>query len=94
MGFESYRQGAFTKRLADLPDQPNMQAAELKTYFDSSPEELRQALNRLCDTFQVCIIPYTYEHTNFHSLKPGSVVNLEFDIIGKYLSRMTDLLNE
>ena len=49
MGFESYRQGAFTKRLADLPDQPNMQAAELKTYFDSSPEKLRQALNRLCD---------------------------------------------
>ena len=49
MGFESYRQGTFTKRLADLPDQPNMQAAELKTYFDSSPEELRQALNRLCD---------------------------------------------
>ena len=48
MGFESYRQGTFTKRLADLPDQPNMQAAELKTYFDSSPEELRQALNRLC----------------------------------------------
>ena len=41
MGFESYRQGAFTRRLADLPDQPNMQAAELKTYFDSSPEELR-----------------------------------------------------
>ena len=49
MGFESYRQGAFARRLADLPDQPNMQAAELKTYFDSSPEELRQALNRLCD---------------------------------------------
>ena len=49
MGFESYRQGAFTRRLANLPDQPNMQAAELKTYFDSSPEELRQALNRLCD---------------------------------------------
>lgn len=49
MGFESYRQGAFTRRLSDLPDQPNMQAAELKTYFDSSPEELRQALNRLCD---------------------------------------------
>ena len=49
MGFESYRQGTFTRRLADLPDQPNMQAAELKTYFDSSPEELRQALNRLCD---------------------------------------------
>lgn len=40
------------------------------------------------DTFQVCIIPYTYEHTNFHTIQVGSVVNLEFDIIGKYLSRM------
>ena len=44
------------------------------------------------DTFQVCIIPYTFEHTNFHSIRPGSVVNLEFDIIGKYLSRMNALL--
>ena len=40
------------------------------------------------DTFQVAIIPYTYEHTNFHTSKIGSIVNLEFDIIGKYLSRM------
>lgn len=40
------------------------------------------------DTFQVCIIPYTYEHTNFHAITEGSVVNLEFDIIGKYLARM------
>lgn len=39
-------------------------------------------------TFQVAIIPYTYEHTNFHQIKPGTVVNLEFDIIGKYVSRM------
>ena len=46
------------------------------------------------DTFQVCIIPYTFDHTNFHTFKPGSVVNLEFDIIGKYLSRMTNLLEE
>ena len=44
------------------------------------------------DTFQVCIIPYTFEHTNFHSIRPGSVVNLEFDIIGKYLARMNALL--
>lgn len=43
------------------------------------------------DTFQVCIIPYTYEHTNFHTFEPGSVVNLEFDIIGKYMSRMVEL---
>ena len=40
------------------------------------------------DTFQVAIIPYTYEHTNFHTFAIGSVVNIEFDIIGKYISRM------
>ncbi len=40
------------------------------------------------NSFQVAIIPYTYEHTNFHEFKVGSVVNIEFDIIGKYLSRM------
>ena len=40
------------------------------------------------DTFQVAIIPYTYEHTNFHTFALGSVVNIEFDIIGKYISRM------
>jgi riboflavin synthase len=38
--------------------------------------------------FSVAIIPYTYEHTNFHSLKVGDSVNLEFDILGKYLQRM------
>lgn len=42
------------------------------------------------DSFQVAIIPYTFEHTNFHDIKPGSVVNIEFDIIGKYLSRMME----
>lgn len=40
------------------------------------------------NSFQVAIIPYTYEFTNFHQIKPGSIVNLEFDIIGKYVSRM------
>ncbi|MCU0420852.1 MAG: riboflavin synthase [Cyclobacteriaceae bacterium] len=38
--------------------------------------------------FSVAIIPYTYEFTNFHQLKPGDVVNLEFDIIGKYVKRL------
>lgn len=47
--------------------------------------------NPTSDSFQVAIIPYTYEHTNFHTLKVGSVVNIEFDIIGKYLSRMMQL---
>lgn len=39
-------------------------------------------------SFQVAIIPYTYEHTNFHQFKVGTVVNLEFDIVGKYITKM------
>jgi len=39
-------------------------------------------------SFQVAIIPYTHENTNFHEIKAGTTVNLEFDIIGKYVSRM------
>jgi riboflavin synthase len=39
-------------------------------------------------SFQVAIIPYTFEFTNFHQIKVGTVINLEFDIIGKYVSRM------
>ncbi len=46
----------------------------------------------VCDSaersFRVAIIPYTFEHTNFHAFKVGSVVNLEFDIIGKYIARL------
>jgi len=38
--------------------------------------------------FSVCIIPYTYEYTNFHQLKVGDAVNLEFDIIGKYVAKL------
>lgn len=38
--------------------------------------------------FSVCIIPYTYEYTNFNGLKIGSIVNLEFDIVGKYLTKL------
>lgn len=38
--------------------------------------------------FSVAIIPFTYEHTNFHQIKPGDPVNLEFDILGKYIARL------
>ncbi len=38
--------------------------------------------------FSVCIIPYTYEHTNFHQIKVGDKINLEFDIIGKYVAKL------
>ena len=40
------------------------------------------------DSFQVCIIPYTFTHTNFHAIKKGTKVNIEFDILGKYISRL------
>lgn len=40
------------------------------------------------DAFSVAIIPYTYEHTNMHQLKIGDTVNLEFDIVGKYIAKM------
>ena len=47
------------------------------TCFDSQP-----------DAFSVAIIPYTYEHTGFHQLQAGERVNLEFDIVGKYVARL------
>ena len=40
------------------------------------------------DSFSVAIIPYTYENTNFHTIKVGTKVNIEFDIIGKYIARI------
>ncbi|MGB8706062.1 MAG: riboflavin synthase, partial [Gillisia sp.] len=40
------------------------------------------------NTFSVAIIPYTFEHTNFKDLKVGEIVNLEFDVIGKYVKRL------
>ncbi len=41
-------------------------------------------------SFQVAIIPYTYEVTNFHNIKAGTIVNLEFDIIGKYIQKILE----
>lgn len=44
--------------------------------------------NPTANTFQVAIIPYTFEHTNFCDIKIGTVVNIEFDILGKYIARL------
>lgn len=49
------------------------------------------AFNVTQDSFTVTIIPYTFEHTNFHSLKEGDVINLEFDVLGKYFLRRQEL---
>ncbi len=45
-------------------------------------------VNSQAGSFQVAIIPYTYYHTNFQNIKPGDAVNIEFDIIGKYVARL------
>lgn len=47
--------------------------------------------NPTANSFQVAIIPYTFEHTNFCNIEKGSVVNIEFDIIGKYIARLQQL---
>jgi len=48
-------------------------------------------VNSKRDSFSIAIIPYTYEHTTFKHLKEGATVNLEFDVIGKYVQRLLDL---
>lgn len=45
------------------------------------------------NTFSIAIIPYTYEHTRFNSYKVGTVVNLEFDVIGKYVAKLMSSYN-
>ena len=50
-------------------------------------------INSKKDSFSVAIIPYTYEHTNFNTFKEGTVVNLEFDVLGKYVARLATLNN-
>lgn len=49
MSFSDHKITAFTHKIVDLPDQPNLPADELKERFDSSPEELRQSVNGICD---------------------------------------------
>ncbi len=48
-------------------------------------------VNSKKDSFSVAIIPYTYEHTIFHAFEIGTAVNLEFDVVGKYIARMYEL---
>ena len=68
--------------------------------YEATPEHLLVDKGSICingvsltvvsptvDTFSVAIIPYTYEHTGFHQLQAGHAINLEFDVIGKYIAR-------
>lgn len=58
------------------------------TVCEPSSQPAKDDASMLNGKFSVAIIPYTHEHTNFHAIEKGSVVNLEFDIIGKYLARL------
>ena len=51
-------------------------------------------VNSSLNAFEVAIIPYTYEHTNFREIEEGTRVNLEFDVIGKYISRLMEAYRE
>lgn len=51
-------------------------------------------VNSSLNAFEVAIIPYTYEHTNFKEIEEGTRVNLEFDVIGKYISRLMEAYRE
>lgn len=48
-------------------------------------------VNSKKESFSVAIIPYTYEHTNFNTFKIGTVVNLEFDVLGKYVTKLLEM---
>ena len=48
-------------------------------------------VNSKANMFSVAIIPYTYEHTNFNTFTEGTVVNLEFDVVGKYIKKLYDI---
>ena len=76
--------------------------ADGSTYFrfryDASPEMYRRGyftVDTVCDPsadeFSVAIIPYTMDNTNFHTIEVGTTVNLEFDILGKYICRLQEL---
>ena len=71
--------------------------------FDEGPENITiekgsvtvngtslTVVNSVGNTFEVAIIPYTYDHTNFHTFNDGTEVNLEFDVIGKYVARLME----
>lgn len=76
----------FTFEFEPLADQPGHLVVE-KGSVSVNGVSLT-VVNAKNNSFQVAIIPFTYEVTNFHQFKPGTVVNLEFDILGKYIARI------
>ncbi len=74
----------FTFRFEDKPEHPLIEKGSCAVNGVSLT-----VFNITNKTFDVAIIPFTMEHTNFHTLKPGDTVNIEFDLIGKYIEQLT-----
>ena len=78
-------------------DYPENHEMALRGYFtvDKGSVTVNGVSLTVCNptshSFQVAIIPYTLEHTNFQDIEVGTVVNIEFDILGKYIARLNEL---
>ena len=90
MDFAENKLTSFTKKIIDLIDQPNMQPNELKAYFDSSPEEVRQAHNSLCDALTTATTAATAAaNLGFQSTAGVPADNVQ-DAIEDVQSQLTD----
>ena len=90
MDFADNKLSSFTKKIIDLIDQPNMQPDELKAYFDSSPEEVRQAHNALCDALTTATTAATAAaNLGFQSTAGVPADNVQ-DAIEDVQSQLTD----
>ena len=76
----------YTFEFESIKDQPGYMVVEKGSVCVNGVS--LTVVNARNNSFQVAIIPFTHQVTNFHCFKPGSVVNLEFDILGKYIARI------
>ena len=76
----------YTFEFESIKDQPGYMVVEKGSVCVNGVS--LTVVNARNNSFQVAIIPFTHQVTNFHYFKPGSVVNLEFDILGKYIARI------
>ena len=87
-----------TARCVDIEDADGSTATRGYFTVDKGSVTVNGVSLTVCEptsnSFRVAIIPYTMEHTNFQDIRLGSVVNIEFDILGKYIARLNELSSE
>jgi riboflavin synthase len=76
----------YTFEFVPISDQPGYMVVEKGSVCVNGVS--LTVVNAQNNSFQVAIIPFTHQVTNFHCFQPGSIVNLEFDILGKYIARI------